>query len=288
MTQGALVVSRFRRPGIDRLYVRTQRGRAIGYLDLLTSKSVVQDFAMADGFRAAVEKWMDAKGAVVKVAPGGTNLSTVGAGASVRAKQAELNERSPMARYAESLIGRDQAESWRLGAEGEEAVARELERLPGGWLALHSVPVGSRGSDIDHVIVGPRGVFTINAKNHGQKPVKVKENAILVGGRSEPYARNARFEAARAATLLSQACGFPVAVTGLVVFTSASECVTVIAQPRDGKVVMLSLDQLVPWLLDRELALAPRWARAVAEQAKWEKTWVVPVRGTIDGDNLLH
>jgi len=147
-------------------------------------------------------------------------------------------------------------------------------RLSGDWLTLHSVPVGSRGSDVDHVIIGPRGVYTVNTKNHGQKPIRVKENAVTVGGRAEPYARNARFEASRVATLLSQACGFPVKARGIVAFTNPLDCLTVLGQPRDGQVTMLASEQLVPWLMSQPLVLPPRWAHAVMEQARWESTWV--------------
>lgn len=40
-----------------------------------------------------------------------------------------------------------------------------LGRLPGGWYAFHDVSVGERGANIDHVIVGPGGVFTLNSRN---------------------------------------------------------------------------------------------------------------------------
>ena len=56
------------------------------------------------------------------------------------------------------------------GALGEEIVARELARLPGGFHVFHSVDVGGgllmwRGGDIDHVVAGPTGIFVIETKN---------------------------------------------------------------------------------------------------------------------------
>ena len=56
--------------------------------------------------------------------------------------------------------------AWRIGADGEEAVAARLAKLGGHWRVLHAVPVGDRGSDIDHVVIGPAVVFTINSKHH--------------------------------------------------------------------------------------------------------------------------
>jgi Nuclease-related domain len=55
---------------------------------------------------------------------------------------------------------------WLRGAEGEEAVGQILEGLGGdGWHVIHDVTFG-RGN-IDHVVVGPGGVFAVETKSHG-------------------------------------------------------------------------------------------------------------------------
>ena len=57
-------------------------------------------------------------------------------------------------------------ERWDRGATGEEVVGEYLAALePAGWLTLHDVTVGARGN-IDHVVVGPAGLFTIETKSH--------------------------------------------------------------------------------------------------------------------------
>jgi hypothetical protein len=64
-----------------------------------------------------------------------------------------------------------QANRWLRGAEGERAVGEVLTQLEGdGWRALHGISLG-RG-DIDHVLVGPGGIFTIETKSHpGRIPI---------------------------------------------------------------------------------------------------------------------
>ncbi|MGN6556562.1 MAG: nuclease-related domain-containing protein [Solirubrobacterales bacterium] len=58
--------------------------------------------------------------------------------------------------------------SWSQGAEGEEAVGKVLEDLAEeGWCVIHDVSFG-RGN-IDHILVGPGGIFTIETKSHGGK-----------------------------------------------------------------------------------------------------------------------
>lgn len=55
---------------------------------------------------------------------------------------------------------------WQRGAEGEERVGGILEGLAGdGWHVIHDVTFG-RGN-IDHVVVGPGGVFAVETKSHG-------------------------------------------------------------------------------------------------------------------------
>jgi hypothetical protein len=56
--------------------------------------------------------------------------------------------------------------SWSQGAEGEEAVGDILDGLaPAGWHVIHDVAFG-RGN-IDHILVGPGGIFTIETKSRG-------------------------------------------------------------------------------------------------------------------------
>src|SRR5690348_16911647 len=59
-------------------------------------------------------------------------------------------------------------ENYARGAEGEEAVGELLEGLrEQGWRVIHDVSFG-RGN-IDHIIVGPGGIFTIETKSRGGK-----------------------------------------------------------------------------------------------------------------------
>jgi hypothetical protein len=65
---------------------------------------------------------------------------------------------------AERLL-RD-ADAYERGAVGEEATARALAALPGlEWRLFHDVRwPGRRFANIDHVVVGPQGIFVIDTK----------------------------------------------------------------------------------------------------------------------------
>jgi hypothetical protein len=110
-----------------------------------------------------------------------------------------------------------EASSWYKGALGEIEVARVLDELGPDWTVLHSVPVGSGESDIDHVVIGPTGVFTINTKNHADAKVWIGGGTFMVNGHRTPHARNSAFEAKRASRLVSAAAGADVAVVPVIV-----------------------------------------------------------------------
>jgi hypothetical protein len=56
-------------------------------------------------------------------------------------------------------------ERWREGAAGERKTARALQRLGREWTVVHDLPDGDGGGNIDHVVVGPTGVFVLETKN---------------------------------------------------------------------------------------------------------------------------
>lgn len=94
---------------------------------------------------------------------------------------------------------------WLIGAEGEEIAAQALTGLPAGWTVIHDVPIGTHGANVDHVIIGPAGVFTVNTKHHKDAVVSVEGAKIAVRDRLTDHAYKATDEAARAAALISSA-----------------------------------------------------------------------------------
>ena len=133
---------------------------------------------------------------------------------------AAYREARPVATRLARLLGRHTDErAWRAGADGEVETARRLLALTdpspwqfshvGLWRVLHSVPVGERGSDIDHVVIGAPGVFVVNSKHHRGKLVTTTPRAVVVGKHPTRYAEFARTEADRTATLLAAALRWP-------------------------------------------------------------------------------
>ncbi|RZS86891.1 nuclease-like protein [Motilibacter rhizosphaerae] len=290
-----LTLVRWRRYGKDRLYVRDGQDQQLGWHDLLTGHTMLNPGARALEVERAVAHWRSQHGfpslgdqqqvpqpvqprpapaRSTPPSPPGEDLAQRRAGAAAR-EQADAERRAaPVRTLVARVLGVHTDErAWRIGAKGEEKVAAELQKLIASdprWCVLHAVPVGNRGSDIDHVVVGPGGVFTLNAKHHPDATIWVGGDSLRVNGRPYPYVRNSRHEAARAARLLSAACGMPVPVQGLVVPVGAAK-LTIRDQPRDVTVVPRS--QVARWLRALPERLSPQAAQLVYEKARDSRTW---------------
>jgi hypothetical protein len=182
------------------------------------------------------------------------------AGAAPRSRASRLFGRSPLV---------PEGRSWYLGALGELEVGRVLDELGPEWSVLHAIPVGRRGSDLDHLVVGPGGVFTVNAKHHEGRNVWVGDARLLVNGQGTDHLRNAGFEARRAAKLLSAATGLRVDVTPIVAIVGARR-ITMRGTP--GAVVLRS-SQLTRWLSSRRPVLTPDVVALISSQAAKPATW---------------
>jgi len=81
------------------------------------------------------------------------------------------------------------AERWERGAAGEEATAAALAVLPAEeWAVLHDVKwPGRRYANVDHVVIGPPGVFVIDSKNWSGR-IAVRDGVLRQNGRSRETA----------------------------------------------------------------------------------------------------
>ena len=57
--------------------------------------------------------------------------------------------------------------AWRRGAAGERRTARRLAQLERhGWAVLHDLAVPGSRANLDHLVIGPGGVFVIDSKQY--------------------------------------------------------------------------------------------------------------------------
>ena len=183
-----------------------------------------------------------------------------------------LARQAPVRTLFSRLLGlTTQEREHRSGAKGERRVARELARLPRGWHVLHSVPAGPDGQDIDHLLVSPAGVFTLDAKRHPDAKLRLDGNLLRVNGNRVGHLDEARAQAAFAAGALSDALGRPVEVHGVVVVVDG-ELVTG-AQPPDVSVVVRR--DVVTWLRGHRTRLGVDQVGRIFDVARRSTTWPV-------------
>lgn len=194
-------------------------------------------------------------------------------GAAVMEQVVRLQEAAPPRTALARAFGvtplDDDARPWFAGAVGERRVGELLAGLPGGWRVFHALPVGSGEADVDHLVVGPGGVFVVNTKHHRGQRVWVGERALLVAGQKKPYLRNSDLEASRVRGVLARA-GVAAPVSAVVALVGARE-VTVRQQPR--RVAVVRAETLVRWLTRRPSVLDAGTVAAVVRLVDDPATW---------------
>ena len=195
-------------------------------------------------------------------------------GASASARARELRREHRVLTSAAALLGiRTSAKSFAAGARGERTVGRQLNRWAAryDWHVLHAVPVGRRGADIDHVIIGPFGVVTVNTKTT-TAAVWVGEHGLTIGGKPVDYLPKSRSEAVRASRLLGRAAGLEVPVQPAIVFVGARRVTVRRGGPADVA-VLPSPRALRHWLRRQPPALQPGQVQAIYAAARRPSTW---------------
>ncbi|WP_460579733.1 nuclease-related domain-containing protein [Humibacter ginsengisoli] len=160
--------------------------------------------------------------------------------------------------------------SWYVGALGELTVADHLRSLGPEWAVLHSLPVGTRGSDIDHLLIGPGGVFTLNTKYHEGASIWVGGRRILVNGRGTDHLRNSRYESDRVARLLSAGLRRRTSVTPVLVFVHPKR-ITIRERPAGVEICRAS--HLVAWLRHLPHVNTRQEVIEIASVARTPSTW---------------
>ena len=156
------------------------------------------------------------------------------------------------------------AVAWRRGAAGERRTARLLSHLERhGWAVLHDLALPRSQANIDHLVIGPGGVFTIDSKQYRGR-LQLDPAGRLWHGRYSlaPALRAVSYEADQAAQVLPDP---GVAVVPIVAVHGS--------QVPWGKVVsdgvpVLAATRLPSLLRALPAVLGPERVAALADQAR--------------------
>ncbi|MEP6481230.1 MAG: nuclease-related domain-containing protein [Rhodoglobus sp.] len=177
------------------------------------------------------------------------------------------------------------------GALGELLVGDVLENLGSNWDVLHDLPL--RESDegepstcehiLDHLLIGPAGVFAVHVTNFTDRDVTVVGDQLLVGGEVHHDIDCAHAQAAASEAILSAASGSPVTVFPLLV----------VVEPRrvNVRVAAVGARVIASYQLDRFLSKAPRTLSGteiarISDLADLATTWPEAPDPSLDVQNL--
>jgi hypothetical protein len=153
--------------------------------------------------------------------------------------------------------------AWRRGAAGERRTAQLLGSLERhGWAVLHDLAVPGSQANLDHLVIGPGGVFVIDSKQY-RGHLQLDPSGRLWHGRYPlgPTLRAVSFEADRAVQVLAD----PQVVVPIVAVHGA--------QVPWGKILMdgvpvVSARRLPGMLRQLPAVLGPERVAALADQAR--------------------
>ncbi|MGV8965214.1 MAG: nuclease-related domain-containing protein [Cellulomonas sp.] len=284
-----IIASPWKRWGKHRTYLNGADETRLGFYDHQTGELTVE----VDAARSALGAWVaqntteggaaDATHAIVKALPPVVGDAPAKAHPRHALVPAAARTTGPLPlRYGvpgaaalakAATLPAEQAEPWLMGAAGEQAVAATLDGLPGAWTSLHSIPLGdpdSPSGDLDHLVIGPGGVYVINSKHHPGQVVFVKGDMVLVARHAQPYIAAARRDAMTVAVRLSAAVGTPITVTPVIAFVGADE-VVIKFPPRDT--MLTTRGQLLDALTRRRVVLDAPTVTAIVDVAQRSGTW---------------
>lgn len=226
-----LVVNRWTKGDHDRLYVNTPgpNGRKVGWYDLRTRKTWVGNPDERHAFGLALQEWQ--AGTAQRRGPGPRRRGAAAEGGGLVdnkpgealldiAEQRQIRNRG--LRIAARVLGIRTADTaWKVGAKGERRVGRRLAKLEKhGWRVLHNLQLPG-GGDVDHVVIGPGGVWAVNAKRHKGAVVAIKSGKVQVKGWKHDYPGQAHREAERVTEVLFKRLHRPVNVAPMIVIDGA-------------------------------------------------------------------
>lgn len=178
-------------------------------------------------------------------------------------------------RFLARLFGLDPLHPEAVGsyhsALAELRVGRMLSGLGSDWRVLHAVPLGDGGADIDHLAIGPAGIFTIAARHHPGRRIWVNDGAMFVDGQRTDDIRLAEREASVASRTLTRVSGTPIVVTPVVVVVDPAHLRYGSGR---GPVTVISTRRLIEHLRGLPTVFDPFLVASIARAAEEWTTWL--------------
>jgi hypothetical protein len=106
--------------------------------------------------------------------------------------------------FARALVEPNHVRAWGIGAVGERRTAGELDELAdAGYVVLHDRRIRGTRANVDHVVIGPGGVFVVETKRMRGK-LRVRGDTVIIGGRRTGMVEEVLREAGAVSSALAE------------------------------------------------------------------------------------
>ena len=156
---------------------------------------------------------------------------------------------------------------WQRGADGETTVGKILAGFPDDYYVINDIKTPGEKSNLDHVVVGPTGVYVLDAKNWGGVVQADGKGELWLNGKplDKPYVRRFIGRLMRVKEkVVHLADGLDPYFKGLFVFTAAQ---VEAAWGKTGDVYCLRENQLWKHIVENDFGkrLKPAEVKKIAE-----------------------
>ena len=264
--------------GRRRLYVRGSEGHLLGWCDPDRGVEVIEPGVPLLWFRTVIAGYLRTHR--LKPRSWG-DPAAVPVGAFDVASHEPSHGPAMEAKRLRSAGRRTEAKAWEHGAAGERVVGRALMELPPVCRVLHGLPVRWSGSDIDHLVITPGGVYVFNAKHHDGKDkasVWCEGGVFYARGHATNHLEASRREARLVATRLSAAAQSPILATPVIAVVGAE--VQHVEVP--GDVLVIPASHLVRWLLSCPAVYSQETIDRLYGWARTSSTWLIDGPPVVD------
>lgn len=156
-------------------------------------------------------------------------------------------------------------------ALAEGAIAGVLTTLSREWTVLQARPAPSGQNVVDHMLIGPSGLYAITTIDHGGRRVVVDGESLSIGRSKSDVLGRSRTEAARIAQQISVRVKAAVEVTPVVVVVTP---VSMKVGATHGVVTVLPSTEVHDWLIGQprihEASALTTYERVVLDQSEWK------------------
>ncbi|GEP25920.1 MULTISPECIES: nuclease-related domain-containing protein [Cryobacterium] len=190
----------------------------------------------------------------------------------------QQEDRAPRSRLARTL-GLSPLDAnglaWLRAVQAEMVVGEILARLPEGYSVFHSLPIRNTAFWVDHLIVGPGGIFALSSKTRWDHDLTGSVRTIPVGDHTMPYLRDARFESTQITALLAGAMPATAVVQPMIVLVNPHK---IRLNRKPDVVTVIDSPRLRRWLVGRPRQFSAEQQATLTAVIDDPTTWHTPVR----------